>query len=103
MNLEFVCLQPQYNLLCREPEWEIFPAAQVSTKHTIELIKKHTGLGIIPWSPLRGGWLSGKYTRDTKRPESTTEGRQVFIKNILIGSKDSPGQRKLDFQTIRGK
>ena len=47
-----VTLQPQYNLLAREIEWEIIPAAQAN------------GLGLLPWSPLGGGWLTGKYTRD---------------------------------------
>jgi aryl-alcohol dehydrogenase-like predicted oxidoreductase len=32
------------------------------------------GVGIIPWSPLAGGWLSGKFTRDTKAPN---EGSRV--------------------------
>jgi aryl-alcohol dehydrogenase-like predicted oxidoreductase len=47
-----VTLQPQYNLLVREIEWEIVPAAQ------------HAGLGLLPWSPLGGGWLTGKYQRE---------------------------------------
>src|SRR5579863_3274616 len=47
-----VTLQPQYNLLVREIEWEIVPAC------------KAEGLGLLPWSPLGGGWLTGKYRRD---------------------------------------
>jgi aryl-alcohol dehydrogenase-like predicted oxidoreductase len=47
----FSCLQPQYNLLCRSTEWELIPVCQ------------NEGLGVIPWSPLKGGWLSGKYQR----------------------------------------
>ncbi|CAN5405519.1 aldo/keto reductase [soil metagenome] len=54
-----VTLQPQYNLLVREVEWEIVPAAAAN------------GLGLLPWSPLGGGWLTGKYTRDT-RPTGAT-------------------------------
>jgi aryl-alcohol dehydrogenase-like predicted oxidoreductase len=54
-----VTLQPQYNLLVREIEWEIVPAAA------------HNGLGLLPWSPLGGGWLTGKYRRD-RRPEGAT-------------------------------
>ena len=49
---EPVTLQPQYSLIVREVEWEIVPAA-------LDL-----GLGLLPWSPLGGGWLSGKYRRD---------------------------------------
>jgi len=47
-----VTLQPQYNLLAREIEWEVVPACLSE------------GLGLLPWSPLGGGWLTGKYTRD---------------------------------------
>jgi aryl-alcohol dehydrogenase-like predicted oxidoreductase len=54
-----VTLQPQYNLLVREIEWEIVPAAGAN------------GLGLLPWSPLGGGWLTGKYRRD-ERPSGAT-------------------------------
>ena len=54
-----VTLQPQYNLLAREIEWEIVPACV------------ENGLGLLPWSPLGGGWLTGKYTRD-QRPSGAT-------------------------------
>src|SRR6266851_2636907 len=54
-----VTLQPQYSLLVREIEWEIVPAAM------------DAGLGLLPWSPLGGGWLSGKYKHD-ERPVGAT-------------------------------
>ena len=54
-----VTLQPQYNLLVREIEWEIVPACGSE------------GLGLLPWSPLGGGWLTGKYSRD-ERPSGAT-------------------------------
>jgi hypothetical protein len=54
-----VTLQPQYSLLAREIEWEIAPAAM------------DTGLGLLPRSPLGGGWLPGKYGRD-QRPAGAT-------------------------------
>ncbi len=54
-----VTLQPQYNLLAREIEWEIVPACRAA------------GLGLLPWSPLGGGWLTGKYRRD-ERPTGAT-------------------------------
>ena len=47
-----VTLQPQYSLLVREIELEIVPACL------------DAGVGLLPWSPLGGGWLSGKYKRD---------------------------------------
>ena len=54
-----VTLQPQYSLLVRELEWEIVPSCL------------DAGLGLLPWSPLGGGWLTGKYTRDA-RPTGAT-------------------------------
>ena len=51
--------QPQYNLLAREVEWEIVPACLAN------------GLGLLPWSPLGGGWLTGKYSR-FERPGGAT-------------------------------
>jgi aryl-alcohol dehydrogenase-like predicted oxidoreductase len=54
-----VTLQPQYSLVVREIEWEIVPAAL------------DAGMGLLPWSPLAGGWLSGKYSRG-QRPSGAT-------------------------------
>jgi aryl-alcohol dehydrogenase-like predicted oxidoreductase len=54
-----VTLQPQYNLLVREIEYEIVPASL------------DAGLGLLPWSPLGGGWLTGKYKRE-QRPTGAT-------------------------------
>jgi len=54
-----VTLQPQYSLVVREIEWEIVPAVL------------DAGMGLLPWSPLAGGWLSGKYTRE-QRPSGAT-------------------------------
>ncbi|MFI9585725.1 aldo/keto reductase [Streptomyces sp. NPDC052236] len=47
----YVCLQPLYNLLRREAEWELGPLCESE------------GIGVIPYSPLSGGWLTGKYRR----------------------------------------
>lgn len=56
----FTCLQPLYNLLDRGMEWELLPVCM------------NEGAGIIPWSPLRGGWLSGKYRRGMSAPPANT-------------------------------
>jgi len=55
----FVCEQPPYSLLVREIEKDVLPAAQ-----------RH-GMGVIPWSPLAGGWLSGKWRKGAPAPTST--------------------------------
>ena len=54
-----VTLQPQWNLLAREVEWELVPLCE------------DEGIGVLPWSPLGGGWLTGKYQRD-QRPAGET-------------------------------
>ena len=54
-----VTLQPQYNLLVRDIELEIVDVC------------RNDGIGILPWSPLAGGWLTGKYSRD-ERPSGAT-------------------------------
>jgi aryl-alcohol dehydrogenase-like predicted oxidoreductase len=46
-----ITLQPQYNLLGREIELDIVPLCM------------DRGIGTLPWSPLGGGWLTGKYER----------------------------------------
>ena len=56
----FVCLQPLYNLLDRTIEWEVLPVC------------RNEELGVIPWSPLRGGWLTGKYRRGMDTPPEGT-------------------------------
>src|ERR1022692_4364208 len=67
-----VTLQPQYNLLARAVEWEIVPACQSE------------GLGLLPWSPLASGWLTGKYRRDespaggTRVAENADQGMKIW-------------------------
>lgn len=55
----YVTLQAQYHLLSRELEREHVPLC------------REKGLGILPWSPLAGGILSGKYQRDGAAPEGS--------------------------------
>lgn len=54
-----VALQPQYSLLDRGVEWEVLPCAL------------ENGIGMTPWSPLGGGWLTGKYGAGA-RPSGAT-------------------------------
>lgn len=55
----FVSEQPPYHILERRIERELIPAAQ------------EYGLAILPWSPLAGGFLTGKYKRNEERPAGT--------------------------------
>lgn len=54
---EFVSLQAYYSLVGRDLEHELLP------------LSREEGLGVLPWSPLSGGFLSGKYTRENPNPE----------------------------------
>lgn len=60
-----ISLQQQYNLLTRHPEFEEFQVC------------KNEGLGVLPWSPLKGGVLTGKYSRGEKL--DTVGGRIAHI------------------------
>lgn len=60
-----VALQDEYSLLARTPEGEQFGVA------------RELGLGVVPWSPLASGALSGKYTRATPAAEDTRRGAYV--------------------------
>jgi aryl-alcohol dehydrogenase-like predicted oxidoreductase len=76
----FVCEQPPYSMLVREIEKDMLPTAQ----------RHH--MGVIPWSPLAGGWLSGRYRKGQEIPTSTRAER-------IPGRYDlstPENQRKLD-------
>jgi aryl-alcohol dehydrogenase-like predicted oxidoreductase len=53
----FACEQPPYSILVRGIEGDVLPTCA------------RYGMGVIPWSPLAGGWLSGRYRKDDV-PES---------------------------------
>src|SRR3954469_2415771 len=59
----FVTEQPPYSMLVRGIEADLLPVAE------------RYGLGVIPWSPLAAGWLSGRYRLDQATPESTRSDR----------------------------
>jgi aryl-alcohol dehydrogenase-like predicted oxidoreductase len=75
----FVSLQPPYSILRRVMEAEHFPMAL------------KFGLANIVWSPLEGGWLSGKYRRDATNPKDSQRAEK------WIGDIENPKfQRRLD-------
>jgi aryl-alcohol dehydrogenase-like predicted oxidoreductase len=55
----FMCEQPPYSMLVRGVEAEVLPVCQ------------KYGMGVIPWSPLAGGYLSGRYRKGEDLPQST--------------------------------
>jgi aryl-alcohol dehydrogenase-like predicted oxidoreductase len=61
----FVCEQPPYSLLHRAVEAEVLPVCEGYR------------MGVIPWSPLAGGWLSGKYSKDGDSPGSSRRAQMI--------------------------
>lgn len=77
----FITLQAHYNLVTRELERELVPACE------------KFGLGILPWSPLAGGFLSGKY----RRGQPPTDGsRYAKWKERLDGFDNERNWKTLD-------
>jgi aryl-alcohol dehydrogenase-like predicted oxidoreductase len=76
----FVCEQPPYSILARAVEADVLPTC------------RRYGMGVIPWSPLGGGWLSGRYRKGQEPPPSTRAQRLPHRFDLSL-----PGnQRKLD-------
>ncbi len=65
----FVCLQPPYSILRRTMEREHFP------------MSLRLGMANIVWSPLEGGWLTGKY-REGRPPETASPRYLKWIKDL---------------------
>jgi aryl-alcohol dehydrogenase-like predicted oxidoreductase len=76
----FRCEQPPYSIFVRGIETSVLPTCQ------------RYGMGVIPWSPLAGGWLTGKYRRDAPAP---TTGRASRTPDRFDYDK-AENQRKLD-------
>jgi aryl-alcohol dehydrogenase-like predicted oxidoreductase len=80
-NLErFVCEQPPYSLLVRGVERDLLPTA---LRHD---------MGVIPWSPLAGGWLSGAWRKGQDPPSSTRAQRLPGRYDLSLPAN----QRKLE-------
>ena len=76
----FVCEQPPYSMLVRGIEADVLPACQ-----------RH-GMGVIPWGPLGGGWLSGKWRKGATEMTSRRAQRLPLRYDLSIPAN----QRKLD-------
>jgi len=59
----FACEQPPYSLLVRGVERDVLPTCE------------RYDIGVIPWSPLAGGWLTGRYRKGQEPPASTRSER----------------------------
>ena len=83
----FVTEQPPYSMLVRGIEADVLPTAQ------------KYGMGVIPWSPLAGGWLSGRYRKGRDAPQSARSNRMPS--RFDLSSPEN--QRKLDAADALGK
>jgi aryl-alcohol dehydrogenase-like predicted oxidoreductase len=78
----YVCEQPPYSMLARGIEADVLPTCA------------HYGMGVITWSPLSGGWLSGKWRKDAEDLEPMSEARKRLADRYDLSLP--PNQRKLD-------
>ncbi|MGH2716933.1 MAG: aldo/keto reductase [Thermoleophilaceae bacterium] len=76
----FVCEQPPYSLLVRGIEADVLPTC------------RRYGIGVIPWSPLAGGWLSGRWRKGAD--DLTSRRSQMLPKRYDLSIPEN--QRKLD-------
>src|SRR3954453_19154736 len=76
----FVCEQPPYSLLVRGVENDVLTTC------------RRYGMGVIPWGPLAGGWLSGRWRKGQEPPQSSRADRLPGRYDLSIPDN----QRKLD-------
>ena len=78
----FMSEQPPYSILARGIEAEVLPACA------------RYGMGVIPYSPLAGGWLSGRYRKDADVTGPMSYARQRLANRFDMSRPEN--QRKLD-------
>jgi len=83
----FVCEQPPYSMLVRGAEADVLPTCS------------RYGMGVIPWSPLASGWLSGRYRKGEDLPGSRREERLPHRFDLSIPEN----QRKLEAADALGR
>lgn len=70
---KFISIQPHYHMFEREVEKELIPACS------------YFGLGIIPYFPLAGGFLTGKYKRNQPAPPGSRGETSQYVQRYLTG------------------
>ena len=89
--VSFVTVQPQYNLLNRQVEQELAPCCQAY------------GIGIIPYSPLASGFLTGKYHRGEEVPAGTRLATAPAMQSRVLTGDNFDRLAQLEaFATVRG-
>jgi aryl-alcohol dehydrogenase-like predicted oxidoreductase len=78
----FVCEQPPYSMLTRAIEADVLPTCA------------RYGMGVIPWSPLAGGWLTGRYRASSAETGPYSAARQRLASRFDLSLPEN--QRKLE-------
>lgn len=78
----FVCEQPTYSILTRAIESDVLPTCE------------RYGMGVISYSPLAGGWLSGRYRKDSDHKGPASPARQRLANRFDMSLPEN--QRKLE-------
>jgi aryl-alcohol dehydrogenase-like predicted oxidoreductase len=84
-----VTVQPQYSLVSREIEFEIVPAAL------------HNNIGLLPWSPLAAGFLSGKYSKGEQAPSDARGGAGSPMNDYIFGDLAAKDQNWSTLDAVR--
>jgi aryl-alcohol dehydrogenase-like predicted oxidoreductase len=87
----FICAQDEYSLLFRQPEAELIPAL------------KAKGMGLLPFYPLAGGMLTGKYTRNAAAPAGTRFADPKLAARYLHDANWPKVEKLQAFAQARGK
>jgi aryl-alcohol dehydrogenase-like predicted oxidoreductase len=88
---KFVCDQPHYHMLEREIEKEVIPACE------------YFGLGILPYFPLAGGFLTGKYKRGQSAPKGTRGESSEYVQGYMTDENYDILDQLIDFAQARGR
>jgi aryl-alcohol dehydrogenase-like predicted oxidoreductase len=87
----FICAQDEYSLLFRQPETELIPALTAK------------GMGLLPFYPLAGGMLSGKYQRHASAPAGTRFADAKLASRYLHDANWPKVEKLQAFCAARGK
>ncbi|HEU0293850.1 MAG TPA: aldo/keto reductase [Anaerolineales bacterium] len=88
---QFVTIQPEYNLLAREIEREVVPYCAWAN------------IGILPYFPLAGGFLTGKYKRGEPPPAGSRGEFSAYVKGLLTDANFDKLDRLRGFVEARGR
>jgi aryl-alcohol dehydrogenase-like predicted oxidoreductase len=86
----FVSVQPHYNMLVREIEEQLLPACE------------YFGWGVLPYFPLAGGFLTGKYHQDEEPPEGSRGETSEYVQGFMTPENYRKIERLEEFAQARG-